>query len=304
MISNRQLEVFAAVYEERSMTAAARKIHMTQPAVSQMIKDIENAYETKLFERYGSRLHVTQAGNILYDYARRIMNLYTDLDEEIRRNEGVREIRIGGNISVGTAQMIYLVDEFNKLHPDIKVKVMVYQAPVIMNAILNNELDVAMVEDQTGNSFSGEFISEPYYLDKIVITASPEHRFAGKTVKLKELQNENFLFRERGAGVRDKFDHILRSHDVNVNVVWQCTSTEAIVSAVSRNMGISVLPYLLVKDFLDKGVINEIKLSDVSLSRNLNIIFHKDKVITKPLEDFINIVRSFGKNNEEGAIRR
>ncbi len=302
MISNRQLEVFAAVYEERSMTAAGRRIHMTQPAVSQTIKDIENIYETQLFERYGSRLHVTQAGNILYDYARRIMNLYADLDEEIRRNEGIKEIRVGGNISVGTAQMIYLVEEFKKIHPDIDVKVMVYQAPVIMNAILNNELDVAMLEDQTGNTFNREYLSEPYYLDKIVIVASPEHRFAGKTVKLKELENEGFLFRERGAGVRDKFDNILRSHDVNVNVVWQCTSTEAIVAAVSRNMGISVLPYLLVKEYLDKGEICEIKLSDVPLSRNLNIIWHKDKVITKPLEDFINIVRKFGKEYNEGRL--
>ena len=176
MISNRQLEVFAAVYEERSMTAAGRRIHMTQPAVSQTIKDIENIYETQLFERYGSRLHVTQAGNILYDYARRIMNLYADLDEEIRRNEGVREIRVGGNISVGTAQMIYLVEEFNKIHPDIKVKVMVYQAPVIMNAILNNELDVAMVEDQTGNTFNQEYISEPSRTSTVCF-GSPSKKF-------------------------------------------------------------------------------------------------------------------------------
>ena len=80
---------------------------------------------------------------------------------------------------------------------------MVYQAPVIMNAILNNELDVAMVEDLTGSTFNQEYLSEPYYLDKIVIVASPEHRYARKAVRLKELENENFLFRERGAGVRD-----------------------------------------------------------------------------------------------------
>ena len=112
MLNNRHLEIFIAVYEEGSMTAAAMKIHMTQPAVSQTIREIENEYGTGMFERRGPKLFVTQAGEILYDYARRIMNLHEALDEKIRLHEGVRQIRVGCNISAGTAHIIPLQDAF------------------------------------------------------------------------------------------------------------------------------------------------------------------------------------------------
>lgn len=292
MLSNRQLEIFIAVYEEGSMTAAARKIHMTQPAISQTIKEIEYQYNTEMFERYGARLHITQAGKTLYKYAKRILNLYKDLDEAIMLHDGVKEIRIGANISAGTAQIMPLLESYKKLHPDIEVKVMVFQAPVLLKAIQENELDLALIEDQKKNSGYGDLIMEPYYQDRITVVASNNHAFAGKTTTLKQLVNENFLFRERGAGVRDMFDNILNSKNLSVNIGWQCTSTEAIVDAVEHEIGIAVLPYLLIKKYLDAGQIQEITLSDVSLSRMLNIVYHKDKVITQPLQDMINLVKA------------
>ena len=299
MLSTRQLVIFSAVYEEGSMTAAAGKIHMSQPAVSQTIREIEEEYGTEVFERYGSRLFVTDAGEILYGYAKRILNLYRDLDQEIRQNDGVREIRVGGNISAGTAQMTGLVTRFCQLYPDIHVKVMVFQAPVLLRALQRNELDLALVEDQKDRNYWGELILEPYYHDRIIVIGSPDHPFAGKTVRLQDLSEETFLFRERGAGVRDMFDSILNLRKMSVKVGWECTSTDALVEAVRLKMGIAVLPYLLVKKRLDAGEIREIRLSDVSLERRLNIARHKDKVLTKPLRDFMELVRMLPEETEK-----
>ncbi|MDO4490827.1 MAG: LysR family transcriptional regulator [Lachnospiraceae bacterium] len=291
MLSNRQLEIFIAVFEEGSMTAAARKIHMTQPAISQTIKEIEGEYNTEMFERYGARLHITQAGKILYKYAKRILNLHRDLNEAIMLHEGVHEIRLGANISAGTAQIMPLIQAFNRIHPGIEVKVMVFQAPVLLKALQENELDLALIEDQKKNANFGDLIMEPYYQDRITVVASNTHPYAGKTCRLKDLSEDTFLFREKGAGVRDMFDHILNLKNMSVNIGWQCTSTEAIVDAVEHQVGIAVLPYLLVKKYLDAGEIQEITLEDVSLSRMLNIVYHKDKVITQPLQDMIDLIK-------------
>lgn len=291
MLTPRQLEIFTAVYEEGSMTAAAKKIHLSQPAISQTIKEIEDQYDSKLFERFGSKLFTTQAGTVLYDYSQKITGLYRELNDALKLNDGVSEIRVGANISAGTAQLINLIQSFNELHPNVAVKPMVFQAPVLINSLLRNELDLALIEDQRELSALTDFVVEPYYKDRIVVVSSKKNAFAGKTVKLKELENETFLFREKGAGVRDMFDNILKLKGLHVNVGWECTSTEAIADAVKQDMGIAVLPYLLVKRYIDKNQMKEINISDVWLSRNLNIVYHKDKVLTEPLKDFMRLVR-------------
>lgn len=295
MLTPRQLEVFVSVYEENGMTAAARKLYMTQPAVSQIIKDIEDEYMIDLFERYGSKLFVTQAGEVLYNYSKRIMNLYNDLDEAIKLNDGVREIRIGANISAGTAQLTGFILDFKELYPDITVKSKVAQAPSILRGLIQNELDIILVEDQKKNVNYGDVIMEPYYDDRLAVVCAPLHPLADKKVKIKKLENETFLLREKGAGVRDMFDEILSVKGVKIDVAWECTSTDAISEAVKLNMGIAVLPYLLVKKYLDARELSEIYISDISLSRKLNITYHKDKILTKPLQDFMNIVRNCSK---------
>ena len=299
MLNPRQLEVFISVYEEGSMTGAARRIHMSQPAVSQTIKDAESRYGTVFFERYGSKLHVTEAGKVLYHYSKRIMNLYRDLDTAVKQNEGVSEIRVGANISAGTAHLTGLIQRFNTEYPDISVKAMVYQGPVLLKALQQNELDIALVEDQRKNTYYDDFIMEPYYKDRIVVIAPNGHRLAGRQAALKEIASETFLFREKSAGVRDMFDSILAVNGISVNAGWECISSDAIIEAVKAGMGIAVLPYLLVKSQLDSGEVREVFLTDVSLSRNLNITYHKDKVLTGPLLRFIELIREVGRKTEE-----
>ncbi|MCR5388473.1 MAG: LysR family transcriptional regulator, partial [Lachnospiraceae bacterium] len=103
----------------------------------------------------------------------------------------------------------------------------------------------------------------------------------------------------KSAGVRDMFDSILKIHGIDAKVGWECTSSDAIIDAVKNNLGIAVLPYLLVKKELDNNEISEISLSDVSLSRNINITYHKDKVLTEPLCHFIEFVRDIGRKSGE-----
>ena len=288
MLNTRHFEIFMLVCDEGSMTAASKKLHISQPAISQTIKEIEDTYKTQVFERYGSKLYVTQTGKKLYEYSRRILNIYNEMDTEISNGEIIDEIRVGGNISVGAAQMINFVHKFNEIYPDIKVKVMIYQATILINALRTNQLDLAMIEEKKCDS--GDISMIPYCNDRISVIAPIDHPLAGKTVSFNDICGEPFLFRERGSGVRNLFDHILRTKNKSVDIAWECSSTSAIVDAVREHIGIAVVPYLLVKKHLDAGRISEIMLNDASLSRRLCVATHKDKVITKPIQDFIDIV--------------
>lgn len=290
MINNRQLEIFVAVYEENNMTRAAKKMYMTQPAVSQTIREIEEEYLISLFERSGSKLHVTQAGEKLYQYAKRIFQIMDDMRSEMTMNEATTEIRVGCNVSAGTALIRGYIKDFQTLYPNIKISVLVSRSAVLEERINNRDIDFAIMEDLVHSA--DQMIQIPYYKDRIVIVAASDHPLVGKKeISLHHLTSENFLLRERGAGVRDKFEYILKINDIYIEPLWESSTTKALVNAVLDGIGIAVLPYLLVKEYLEMGIIVELPIKGISLNRNLNIVYHKDKILTKPIESFISLIR-------------
>ncbi|MCR5666054.1 MAG: LysR family transcriptional regulator [Eubacterium sp.] len=296
MISNRQLEVFVTVYEEKSMTNAGKKLFMTQPAVSQAIREIETYFDVILFERVGSKLYVTQSGETMYYYAKRIFTLFEEMDSEMRNVQGVREITVGVNISAGTELIRRYIDGFEKEYPQIKVRVKVSRSSVLEKMLKEQELDIAIWEDLTKKA--DYLIQEPYYKDKIAVVAAKDSPLAKKKdLVLKDLANEPFLLRERGAGVREKFEQLTRLNDIDIEILWESTSTKALVKATQDGYGIAVLPYLLVRDYIEEGSLVELDITDVSLKRNLNIVYHKDKIFSQPLQRFVDIIRADGETD-------
>ncbi|SDB29737.1 LysR family transcriptional regulator [Eubacterium oxidoreducens] len=290
MISNRQLEVFVTVYEEKSMTNAGKKLFMTQPAVSQAIREIEAYYGVTLFERVGSKLYVTRSGETMYFYAKRIFTLFEEMNTEMCNVQGVREITVGVNISAGTELVRTYINRFHEEYPQIKVRVKVSRSSVLEKWLKEQELDFAIWEDLVQKA--DYLVQEPYYKDKIVVVASKDHPLvARENLVLKDLENQPFLLRERGAGVREKFEQLMRLNDMAVDILWESTSTKALVKAAQEGYGIAVLPYLLVKEYVENGSLVELAITDVSLKRNLNIVYHKDKVFSEPLQRLMDIVR-------------
>ncbi|KIR01349.1 putative transcriptional regulator [Lachnospiraceae bacterium TWA4] len=291
--SKRQLEIFIAVYEENSMTKAGKRLYMSQPAISQVIREIEEFYGTAMFTRIGTKLYVTQAGEKFYDYAKRILHLFEDMDKELSaQDEATSRIRIGCNISAGTVLVRDYIKEFNKRYPSIKVFVKTSRSTVLENELFHNQLDFAIMEDLMRDAKG--LIQEPYHKDRIVIVASPNHPLCQKDeISIWDLKDENWLLRESGAGVRDKIDSILKLNDIYIEPLWESSTTKALVNAVMDGFGISVLPYLLIKKYLESRALKELVIKDIALDRNLNIVYHKDKLFTKPMREFIEIMKEF-----------
>ena len=266
-MNNRQLTIFRTVCEEGSMTKTAEKLYMTQPAVSQTIKELEQESGVCFLERYNRKVVPTESGRLLYQYACHILGLYQDLEQHLKETEGVRTIRIGANLSVGVKMLRGFIRAFEKKYPDIQVKVTVSGSVRLMELLKTHQIDLGLMEDLPGET---DYIQEPFAKDRTLIVAAPDHPLAGKEhVRFEDLKKENFLLREKGAGVRDRFEAILRTKDCVIDPLWESRSTKVLVQAVEDGFGISVLPYCLIEEYLKEGRLAEIKVEDLCLERNL-----------------------------------
>ena len=276
-MNNRQLTIFRTVCEEGSMTKTAEKLYMTQPAVSQTIKELEQESGVCFLERYNRKVVPTESGRLLYQYA------------------VLAHITIGASlvaVSVGVKMLRGFIRAFEKKYPDIQVKVTVSGSVRLMELLKTHQIDLGLMEDLPGET---DYIQEPFAKDRTLIVAAPDHPLAGKEhVRFEDLKKENFLLREKGAGVRDRFEAILRTKDCVIDPLWESRSTKVLVQAVEDGFGISVLPYCLIEEYLKEGRLAEIKVEDLCLERNLNLVYHPHKVWNDPLRDFMDIVRWYG----------
>ncbi len=292
---DQKIRVFLSVFEHGTMTEAARSLYMTQPAVSQTIAALEEQYQTKLFDRFPRRLQLTEAGKVLKESAQDMVRMSEEIEEELRRQDEEAPVRIGVNLSVGKALIHDYLKEFRQIHPKTPVRVNATRGSILRGMLQAGEMDFLLMEDPDDD----DFIKEPFYHDRIVITAPPGHPVFekcsgdGQGIRLADLAREDLFLREKGAGVREQFDHLCQAHALQIEPAWESSSTSILVGALmGGERGIAVLPYLLVRDELAAGKLREVPVSDVRLDRILFIVRHRGRHLTKAAQDFLEIIRN------------
>jgi DNA-binding transcriptional LysR family regulator len=284
----RHLKIFTAVCEFNSITKAAEKLYIAQPAVSRAIKELEDYYGIKLFDRISRRLYLTGAGENFRDYAAHIVSLFDEMEYSIRNPDKAGKLRIGSSITIGTHFMPVYVGAFKTLHPQTELYVTIDSSDIIEKKILQNELDFGLIE---GIVHTESIVCETFTDDQLVIICSPEHPCKNKAVTIEQLLTEPFLLREKGSGTRELFDDTLASLGYSVIPKWESTSPLALINAVINGLGISVLPYILVKDSLNDGKIAMIQTDNLKFYRKFNIIYHKNKFLTTSARAFIEMCK-------------
>lgn len=289
-MNNRHLSIFTVVYEKRNMTQAAESLFISQPSVSQAIRELEEYYGTKLFERYPKQLFPTPEGDVLYNYCQQILGLYEEARKEILAMDDRGSIAVGANVSVGTVLIEEYIEKFHEDYPNIKVRVFVAGSARLSEMLYRNEIDLALMEDLI---FENHLVQESFYRDEIFFLSSPDHPLAGKKeLRITDLKDEDFLLRTRGAGVRDKFDYLMNLYDIAVEPAWESTNTRALINAAKAGYGIAVLPSLLVRKELGEESLVTLDVRDNSLVRNLSITYYKNKVFNKWTRSFISAVKT------------
>lgn len=279
----RHIRIFLSVFQNNGITKAAQELHIAQPSVSLAVKEMEEYYGTKLFDRIGKKIYPTQNGRRLYDYALKICGLFDEANRNVKNPDTLGEIRIGASITTGTKLLPDILKRYKTIRPEITVTAVVGNSDEIEKKVLANEIDVGFTEKQPQ---SPEILAEPFGADRLCAVAAHGGTLAGaKRVTPEQLAREPFLTREKGSAVREITDAYFAVAGLTITPVMESTGTQALLNAAERGIGVAILPYLLAKERLDSGTLCEIPLVP-EIKRDLNIIRHKSKFLSPAVEEF------------------
>lgn len=290
-LSIRNLKVFVTVCQEKNMTKAAKQLDISQPAASLAVREMEEYTGTTLFERDGRGIRLTKAAKHFYPMVQQMLKLYGEIENEMMKWSSTSSVHIGSSISIGACILPSVIREYNQNYPEIEVKVSINSSDIIEQAILDGNLDIALIE---GSIHSDKIMSECFLKDELVAICGMFHPLAGKKqVSIDRLQNENFLFREKNSGTRELIETVFSQKDFFFEPIWESTSTTALINAVAQGIGISILPKKMLQDQLDNHKVYSFSIEGIDLSRNYYVIYQKKRLMTVPVENFLLMVRDW-----------
>ena len=283
----RHLQIFVAVADCGKMRAAAERLHISQPSVSQAVRELESYYNIKLFERLSQRIYITETGKKLLPYARHIIDSFETMEGFINDTSAGNVIRVGGSVSVGTRLLPPMIKSLENEVPDVDVCVIVDNTAAIEGKIQRSELDIAVVE---GIVRSDELVKKDIYDDELVLVVGPEHElFNHPGIKLKELTKHALISRESGSVERNQFEQFLLEHDIKMKNKWSCSNTETIKKAVLNGEGIAILSRMVIEKEIAAGEVRVLNVENTRMKRKIKLIYHKNKYISQAMKQFIDI---------------
>ncbi len=274
-----------------NMTKAAEQLHMTQPAVSLAISELENYYNVRLFDRISRRLYLSEAGHRFREYSRSISLTFDDMEKTVREWEKNGVIRVGASISIGSMLLPEYVARFRPSHPDTTVRVKVDRSDRLEQATLGNELDFCLME---GIVHDENLVSEDFMEDRLAVIASAEAFENGTILAPDEFLRMNFLLREHGSGTREVFDSTLAALELSLpEPAWESLSTAALMNAACAGLGVAIIPKRMAEEKIAAGQVAELFVDGIEFRRKYKIVYHKNKHLTAAAQDFVAMCRAF-----------
>ena len=279
----RKLEAFARVVELNSFSRAAEAILLTQPTVSQHIRDLELMLGQKLLDRLGHNVLPTPAGKILYRYAKKILQMRQEALEVVGQHgvDLVGRIKIGCSTIPGTYILPGLMGKFKVRYPEIKTTLQINGSRTIANQVIAGELEIGII---------GAKWQEPglewieIFADELVLVLPPQHHLADNVkISLQQIIGEPFIFREQGSGTRKVLCQFLAMAGLkegDLAEIAEIGSTAAIKEAVKGNVGISIISKLAVIDDVSNGRLVNIDFVDIKMKRSFYLISRKNRELT------------------------
>lgn len=288
----RHIKIFLCVCQNGcNTTKAAQIMHMAQPAVSLAIREMEEYYGVRLFDRIGKRLWITEAGKRFLEYGTRISSLFDDMEKGMRDQDAFGLLRVGASITIGSQFLPGYVKAFYSRFPGTAVKALVAPTDTLEQKLLKNELDFALIE---GIVHDPSLISEDYMEDHLTVICPADGTFRhGQQLTVEEFRKQNFLLREPGSGTREVFDRVIEGAGFTVEPVWEAMSTAALVNAVINGLGIAVLPQRMVTGPLEKGLVTTVRVEGMDFRRRFHMIWHKEKYLTGSAKAFMDLCRNY-----------
>ena len=290
----RHMRIFQKIYETQSVTRAAEALHMTQPAVTRALQELEKYYGLRLFERLNRRLTVTEAGRRMYDYALHLTETFDTMEKSLRDWERQGVLRVGASVSLGCSLLPQLARTFQEEHPGVEVRVRIANGELLRRDLLENRLDLALLE---GEENGADLMLTPFAAGEMALIVPPGHplaRAGGAT--LAQAAAYPLLRRETGSATRRFLDQLLMSRGLAVQPVWESASTQALLSAVREGLGITLVPWALARQTVLRGEAERCPVTDAELIRRRYVAWHPSKYVTGTMRAFVNLCMEQAKN--------
>jgi DNA-binding transcriptional LysR family regulator len=301
-MADRRLQVFHTVARLLSFTKAAESLHMTQPAVTFQVRQLEEYFNTRLFDRTHNRISLTEAGQRVYEFADRIFDLYAEMEEAVRNMTG--EIRgvliIGASTTIAEYMLPSLLGDFKKKYPDVNVHLKVSNSEGIVSMVENNDIDLGVVESPVMNK---NLVVEVCRKDRLVAIVSPVHPLAAKRqIRMPELLEYPYIAREEGSGTREVIQDYLHEQGLNpgdVHISMELGSPEAIKGAVEAGMGVAVVSEVTIHKELQLGTLVALEL-DPQIQRPFSFLHQKQKFRQRAMDELLEFARAYCLSHRNG----
>ncbi|MCM1989430.1 LysR family transcriptional regulator [Oceanirhabdus seepicola] len=292
MIDNKLL-TFITVAKVKNLTKSSELLNITQPAVSQHIKALENYYNKKLLYKNGKTMELTAEGEILLQYAEELNKISKKAFNEITNSSYKKRFKIGATLTLGGYVLPQLIGFYKPSHENIEIFLEVNNTINILNSLIRGELDLAIVEGPFNkNRFKYTKLKD----DELILVFSPEHYFFDKsTVTIDEVLNGNLILREEGSGTRKVLENSLFEKGYSIaseDIYMEIGDINATISLVKSNVGYTIISKEAVKEDLNNHTLYTLPIKDMKILREFNFVYANNS----PL-DFITDFVLFCKNN-------
>jgi DNA-binding transcriptional LysR family regulator len=284
MLELYELSVFVQAAETMSFTAAAQRLHISQPAVSMQINNLEKRLNVLLFDRSGRNIRRTEAADMLLPLAREILNYAAHIEETMASLHGKLSghLQLGCSTSGGRYLLPHLIARFRQKHPNVRVTVGICTPDGAVDQVCDGRAQLSILSSEAA---SRDVESRPFFEDQVVLIVPNDHPWAGvESISPKQLAGQPFILREETAGTRRVMQLGLLDHDVRIadlDTVMELGSAEAIVTAVEAGIGIAFISRLVARRSIEAGHVVEVRVTGLDLKRPLLMIRHSRRAQTR-----------------------
>ncbi len=294
-MADRRLQVFHTVARLLSFTKAADALHMTQPAVTFQVRQLEEYFNTRLFDRTHNRISLTHVGEVVFKYAEQIFERYAEMENTVKQMTGDVSgvLMLGASTTIAEYLLPALLGDFKNQYPEVRIRLRVSNTEGIVSMVEDNVIDLGVVEAPVSNK---SLAVELCRMDQLVAVLPPGHELTGQaSVSIGELSRYPYICREEGSGTREVINEYLNQHDLalcNLNVVMELGSPESIKGAVAAGMGVSILSQVTLNKELQLGTLTAVPLSP-PLKRPFSFVHQKQKFRLRSVDELLSFARTY-----------
>nr|AFK79123.1 transcriptional regulator [uncultured bacterium F39-01] len=294
-----QLEYFSKVVQEKSFSKAADRVYRTQPAVSIAIRRLEEEIGLPLLDRTQKTPILTEAGQVVYDYAQRILALRDEVGQAIVELQSLKRgrVRVGANESTSLYLLPELILSFREQHPEVKVEIYRHVSNRLPREVLDRNVDFALMASEPADRDLEAF---PVLKDELILILSPKHPLASRpSVKIKDLGKESFIAHNVPSGSRLKVVEAFARQHVPLNINLELATIETIKRFVQKRVGLAFVPRMCVRDELERGVLVTVPVRGLTHNRVLWAAHRRAASFSPAAAAFLKVLRNHTESARE-----